>query len=125
MEDLQQLMDILSHACKGFALTISIMKSKVMGQGIVSPPSINIDSVTLDAVDIFTYSLSRLNNRQSYITIGHEPGVDRYHMSGITAIMIFGKVYHHRVRKYVIALHRLQLFVCYQHVYELTLNQLV
>ena len=26
-----------------------------MGQGIVSPPSINIDSVTLDAVDSFTY----------------------------------------------------------------------
>ena len=26
-----------------------------MGQGIASPPSINIDNVTLDAVDSFTY----------------------------------------------------------------------
>ena len=26
-----------------------------MGQGIVAPPSINIDNVTLDAVDSFTY----------------------------------------------------------------------
>ena len=38
-----------------FGLTISIKKTKVMGQGIVSPPSINVDNVTLDAVDSFTY----------------------------------------------------------------------
>ena len=57
MEDLQQLMDILSHVCNEFGLTISIKKTKVMGQGIVSPPSINIDSVTLDDVDIFTYNI--------------------------------------------------------------------
>ena len=54
MEDLQQLMDRLSHACKEFGLTIRIKKTKVMRQYIVSPPSINIDSVTLDDVDIFT-----------------------------------------------------------------------
>ena len=40
IEDLQQLIDRLSHACKEFGLTISIKKTKVMGQGIVSPPSI-------------------------------------------------------------------------------------
>ena len=34
-------------------------------------------------------------------------GVGRYHLRGITAIVIFGKAYNHRVRKYVIALHRL------------------
>ena len=55
MEDLQQLMNRLSHACKEFGLTISIEKTNVMGQGIVSHPSINIDNVTLDAVDRFTY----------------------------------------------------------------------
>ena len=55
MEDLQQLTDRLSHACKEFGLTISIKKTKVMGQGIVSPLSINIDKVTLEAVDNLTY----------------------------------------------------------------------
>ena len=55
MEDLQQLIDKLSHACKEFGLTITIKKTKVMGQCIVSPPSININNVTLDAVDSFTY----------------------------------------------------------------------
>ena len=60
MEDLQ-LMDRLSHACNEFGLTISINKTKVMGQGIVSPPSINIDSVTLDDVDIFTYLCSTID----------------------------------------------------------------
>ena len=55
LEDLQQLMDRLSHAFKEVGLTISIKKTKVMGQGIVSSLSINIGDVTLDAVDRFTY----------------------------------------------------------------------
>ena len=50
LEDLQQLMDRLSKACKELVLTISITKIKVMGQGIVSSLSINIDNVTLHAV---------------------------------------------------------------------------
>ena len=65
MEDLQQLMDRLSHDCKEFGLTISIKKTKVMGQGIVSPPSINIDNVTLDAVDRFTYLGSAIDSNLS------------------------------------------------------------
>ena len=65
MEDLQQLMYILSHACNEFGLTIRIKKTKVMGQGIVSPPSINIDSVTLDDVDIFTYLCSTIDSNIS------------------------------------------------------------
>ena len=65
MEDLQQLIDKLSHACKEFGLTISIKKTKVMGQGIVSPPSINIDNVTLDAVDSFTYLGSTIESNLS------------------------------------------------------------
>ena len=65
MEDLQQLIDRLSHACKEIGLTISIKKTKVMGQGIFSPPSINIDNVTLDAVDSFTYLGSTIDSNLS------------------------------------------------------------
>ena len=65
MEDLQQLMDRLSQACKEFGLTISIKQTKVMGQSIVSPPSINIDNVTLDAVDRFTYLGSTIDSNLS------------------------------------------------------------
>ena len=36
-----------------------------MGQGIVSPPSINIDNVTLDAVDSFTYLGSTIESNLS------------------------------------------------------------
>ena len=36
-----------------------------MGQGIVSPPSINIDIVTLDAVDSFTYLGSTIDSNLS------------------------------------------------------------
>ena len=50
-DDLQQLMDRLSHACKEFGLTISIKETNVMGQGFVMPPSINNDKVTLEVVD--------------------------------------------------------------------------
>ena len=48
-----------------FGLTISIKKTKVMGQGIVSPPSINIDNVTLDAVDRLTYLGSTIDSNLS------------------------------------------------------------
>ena len=66
MEDLQQLIDRLSRpACKEFGLTICIKKTKVMGQGIVSPPSITIDNVTLDAVDSFTYLGSTIDSNLS------------------------------------------------------------
>ena len=56
---------ILSHACKEFGLTISINKTKVKGQCIVSPPSINTDNVTLDAVDRFTYIGSTIDSNLS------------------------------------------------------------
>ena len=65
MEYLQQLIDTLSHACKEFGLTISIKKTNVMGQGIVSPPSINIHNVTLDAVDSLTYLGSTIDSNIS------------------------------------------------------------
>ena len=58
-------MDSLYHGCKEFGLTICIKKTKVMGQYIVSPPSINIDNVTLDAVDRFTYLGSTIDSNLS------------------------------------------------------------
>ena len=60
---LQQLIDKLFHACKEFGLTISIKKTKVMG--MFSPPSINIDNVTLDAVDSFTILGSTIGSNLS------------------------------------------------------------
>ena len=62
---MQRLMYRLAHACKDFGLTISIKKTKVTGQGIVSPPSINIDNATLDAVDRFTYLSSTTDSNLS------------------------------------------------------------
>ena len=62
---MQRLMYRLSHTCKEYGLTISIKKTKVMDQGIVSPPSINIDNVTLDAVDRFTYLSSTIDSNLS------------------------------------------------------------
>ena len=43
-EDLQQLMNRFSKACKDFGLTISLKKTQVMGQGMDSPPSITIST---------------------------------------------------------------------------------
>ena len=65
MEDLQRLIDRLSHVCTEFVLTITIKKTKVMDQGIVSPPSVSIDNVTLDAVDSFTYLGSTIGSNLS------------------------------------------------------------
>ena len=54
-EDLRKVMDIFSHTCRGFELTISIKKTNVMGQDVIAPPSIKIDNVLLDVVDQFIY----------------------------------------------------------------------
>ena len=51
----EQLMDRISYACKEYGLTIRIKKTNVMGQDVVMPPPVNIDNVTLDVVDSFTY----------------------------------------------------------------------
>ena len=51
--DGQKLMDRFSHICKKkVGLTISIKKTNVMAQDVIAPPSINIDNVTLDVVDL-------------------------------------------------------------------------
>ena len=62
-DDLQQLMDRLSHACKEFGLTISIKNTNVKGQDVVMSPSVN--NVTLDVVDSFTYLGSTITNKMS------------------------------------------------------------
>ena len=43
-QDLQCLMDIFSQACKDFRLTISLKKTKVLGQIVNTPPFITIDN---------------------------------------------------------------------------------
>ena len=48
--ELQSLTDDFSQACKEFGLTISLKKTKVLGQGTIMLPSIIIDNYDLDAV---------------------------------------------------------------------------
>ena len=43
-QDLQCLMDIFSQACKDFRLTISLKKTKMLGQDVNTPPVITIDN---------------------------------------------------------------------------------
>ena len=59
-EELQQLMDRFSVACKDFGLTISLKKTNVMMQGSESQPNITIDNYQLENVDQFTYLGSTL-----------------------------------------------------------------
>ena len=54
-EDLQQLMNCFSKACKDFGLTISVKKTEVMGQGMDSPLSITISTQELEVVHDFVY----------------------------------------------------------------------
>ena len=50
-EDLPEPKDRFFHVCKEIGL---IKKTNVMAQDVIAPPSINIDNVTLDVVDVFT-----------------------------------------------------------------------
>ena len=84
MEDMQQPMGILANSCKEFRLTISIKKTKVTGQGIVSPPSINIDNVTLVAVDSFTYLGSSFD---SYLSLYAEINIGGLRIAKAAAVM--------------------------------------
>ena len=64
-EVLQGLMDRFSHACKEFGLTISIKKTKVMGQDVSVPPAISIDNELLEVTDHFTYLGSTITSNLS------------------------------------------------------------
>uniref|UniRef100_H2ZZE9 Reverse transcriptase domain-containing protein n=1 Tax=Latimeria chalumnae TaxID=7897 RepID=H2ZZE9_LATCH len=52
---LQKHMDRLSRACQAFALTISIKKTVVLGQGVSQDPSITLNENQLEAVQKFNY----------------------------------------------------------------------
>ncbi|XP_069165050.1 uncharacterized protein [Procambarus clarkii] len=54
-EDLQKLLTCFSKACQAFELTISLKKTQVMGQGVDSPPNINISDYKLEFVHDFMY----------------------------------------------------------------------
>ena len=65
---LQELMDRLSSACKDFGLTISIKKTNIMAQDVEIPPSISINTQTLDCVNTFTYLGSTMSSNLSLDT---------------------------------------------------------
>ena len=54
-EELQELLNRFSHACKEFGLMISIKRTKVMGQDVDNPPNVMIDDTPLDVMNTFTY----------------------------------------------------------------------
>ncbi|KAJ8038824.1 hypothetical protein HOLleu_16364 [Holothuria leucospilota] len=54
-DGLQRLIDQFAHACKEFALTISIKKTDVMAQDATSPPTIVISDFRLATVDNFRH----------------------------------------------------------------------
>lgn len=64
-QDLQTLIDRFSLACREFGLTISIKKTKVLCQGVDTPPSILIDGQPLEVVDNFTYLGSTVTSNAS------------------------------------------------------------
>ena len=54
-EGIQQLISQFAHACNEFGLTISIKKTKVMGQDVPAQPSIYINQEVLENTDNFTF----------------------------------------------------------------------
>jgi len=63
--ELQTLLDHFSQACRDFGLTISLKKTKILGQGTETPPAITIDDHELDAVHQFTYLGSTITGNLS------------------------------------------------------------
>jgi exonuclease III len=63
--DLQALIKRFSEACRKFKLTISLKKTKIMGQNTAATPSISIGDYTLENVDHFTYLGSTITNNIS------------------------------------------------------------
>ena len=64
-DDLQSLMDCLSHGCKDFGLTISLKTTNILGQDTEVPPVISIGDYELDAVCQFTYLGSTITDNLS------------------------------------------------------------
>ena len=64
-ESLQRLRDRFADACKELGLTISLKKTKIMGQDVCNAPSININEHTLEVVQDFTYLGSTITSNLS------------------------------------------------------------
>ena len=64
-EELQQLITRFSEASRDFGLTISLKKTKVMGQDVDLPPSISILEYELDVVHDFVYLCSTISDSLS------------------------------------------------------------
>ena len=58
-------MDRFSHACRDFALTISLKKTNVLGQDVDTPPVTTIDNYQLEVVHEFTYLGSTITDNLS------------------------------------------------------------
>ena len=52
-------------ACEAFRLTINIRKTDAIGPNVVTPPLVNIGSVTPDVFDQFTYLGFTITNNMS------------------------------------------------------------
>ena len=64
-DELKQLINRFSDACRAFRLTISLKKTQVMGQDVVSPPNITIGDYLLDVVHEFVYLGSTMSDSLS------------------------------------------------------------
>ena len=64
-EDLQQLLDCFSDACRHFGLTISLAKTQVMGQDIKEIPLLFIPNYRLEVVHEFVYLESTITDNPS------------------------------------------------------------
>ena len=64
-EELQKLLNMFSHVCKEFGLTISIKKTKVMGQDVDNCPNVTIDGTPLDVMNTFTYIGATITSKLS------------------------------------------------------------
>ena len=60
-EQLQSVMDHFSHACQDFNPTISLKKTKVMGQDVEELPAITINNYELEVVHQFVCLSSEIN----------------------------------------------------------------
>lgn len=64
-EELQSLMNCFASACRDFGLTISLSKTKVLGQGVASAPEITVENCQLEVVHEFTYLGSTVSDSLS------------------------------------------------------------
>ena len=64
-EDLQQLLDYFSDACRHFGLTINLAKTQVMGQDITETPSLFIHNYKLEVIHEFVYLRPTITNNLS------------------------------------------------------------